>query len=180
MAAEQRASTPTAALRSDLRAVGGTPGALRRDRAPVKHITPLHRRGYTLAELAVVVAIVGLVTIAGIRGLTHHLDRIAVRNAVDEAAGALARARDEALAHHALVSVRIDTADATIALRTGALRLARYAIGHEHGVTLATTRDSISFDVRGLGFGAANLTLVARRGSAADTLVVSRLGRVRR
>ena len=180
MAADQRASTLTAALRLEVRADGWAAGARRRDRAPVKHITPLDRRGYTLAELAVVVAIVGLVTIAGIRGLTHHLDRIAVRNAVDEAAGALARARDEALAHHALVSVRIDTADATIALRTGTLRLARYAIGHEHGVTITATRDSISFDVRGLGFGAANLTLVARRGSAADTLVVSRLGRVRR
>ncbi|HET7189676.1 MAG TPA: GspH/FimT family pseudopilin [Gemmatimonadaceae bacterium] len=146
----------------------------------MKHIPLLDRRGYTLAELAIVVAIMGLATVAGVRGLTAHLDRLAVRNAVDEAAGALARARDEALALHALVSVRIDTADATITLRTGARRLARYAIGHEHGVTLTTTRDSISFDVRGLGFGAANLTLVARRGSAADTLVVSRLGRVRR
>ena len=180
MAADQRASTLTAALRSDVRAAGGTSGTPGRDHAPVKHIVPLDRRGYSLAELAIVVAIIGLVAIAGVRGLTHHLDRIAVRNAVDEAAGALARARDEALAHHALVSVRIDTTDATILLRTGALRLARYAIGHEHGVALATTRDSISFDVRGLGFGAANFTLVARKGSAADTLVVSRLGRVRR
>jgi hypothetical protein len=46
-------------------------------------------------------------------------------------------------------------------------------------VSLSTSRDSLAFDVRGLGYGAANLTLVARRGAAADTLVVSRLGRVR-
>lgn len=180
MAAGRRASTSTAALRSDVRIVGWSSGTLRRDHAAVQHIARRDRRGYTLAELAIVVAIIGLVTIAGIRGLAQLLDRIAARNAVDEAAGALARARDEALAHHALVSVRIDTGDATIVLRTGSLRLARYAIGHEHGVALATTRDSIAFDARGLGFGAANLTLVARRGSAADTLVVSRLGRVRR
>lgn len=151
-----------------------------RHHAAVQRIARLDRRGYTLAELAIVVALIGLVTIAGVRGLTLLLDRIAVRNAIDEAAGALARARDEALSHHALVSVRIDTGDATIVLRTGSLRLARYAIGHEHGVVLATTRDSIAFDARGLGFGAANLTLAARRGAAADTLVVSRLGRVRR
>lgn len=180
MAAERRASTPTAALRPDVRDGGWTARALRRDRAGVKHTSLVRRPGYTLAELAIVVAIVGLATVTGVRGLTQHLDRIAVRNAVEAAAGALARARDEALAHHALVSVRIDTADATIVLRTGTLRLARYAIGHEHGVRLQTTRDSISFDVRGIGFGAANFTLVARRGSAADTLVVSRLGRVRR
>lgn len=180
MSADRRASTPAAALRSEVHAVGWTSGRRRRDRALVRHTPLLARPGYTLAELAIVVAILGLATIAGIRGLGRHLDRIAVRNAVDEAAGALARARDEALAHHALVSVRLDTTDATIALRTGTLRLARYAIGHEHGVTLETTRDSVSFDVRGLGFGAANFTLVARRGSAAETLVVSRLGRVRR
>ena len=180
MAVGGRASTLAAALRSDARARGWAGEALRRDRAFVQRSQQCDRRGYTLAELAIVVAIIGLATIAGVRGLTHHLDRIAVRNAVDEAAGALARARDEALAHHALVSVRIDTVGGTIALRTGSLSLARYAIGHEHSVSLATTRDSISFDVRGLGFGAANLTLVARRGSAADTLVVSRLGRVRR
>ena len=180
MALDQRASTLPAVLRCDVHAVDCNPTSPRRDRARVQRNPIPDRRGYTLAELAIVVAILGLVTIAGIRGLTHHLDRIAVRNAVDEAAGALARARDEALALHALVSVRIDTTDATVVLRTGALRLALYAIGHEHGVTLATTRDSISFDVRGLGFGAANLTLVARRGTAVDTLVVSRLGRVRR
>lgn len=180
MARDRRASTSTATVRSDVHGHGWRPGARWRDRALVKQFLSLLRPGYTLPELATVAAIIGLVTITGVRGLTHHLDRIAVRNAVNEAGGALARARDEALAHHALVNVRIDTVDGTIALRTRSLRLARYAIGHEHGVTLRTTRDSISFDVRGLGFGAANLTLVARRGSAADTLVVSRLGRVRR
>lgn len=179
MAAGRRASTLTAALRSEVQALGWTSRRPWRDRALVNRTPLLMRPGYTLAELAIVIAIMGLATVTGIRGLTHHLDRIAARNAVEEAAGALARARDEALARHALVTVRIDTTDATIVLRAGTLRLARYAIGHEHGATLETTRDSISFDVRGIGFGAANFTLVARRGSAADTLVVSRLGRVR-
>jgi prepilin-type N-terminal cleavage/methylation domain-containing protein len=137
------------------------------------------RCGYTLLELVVVVAIVGLVTITGVRGLRHHLDRIAVRNAVADAAGALARARDEALARHAVVRVRIDTGAATLVLRARGERVALYRLGHTHGVALSTSRDSIAFDARGLGYGAANLTLVARRGSAADTLVASRLGRVR-
>jgi hypothetical protein len=35
------------------------------------------------------------------------------------------------------------------------------------------------YDPRGLGFGAANLSLVLSRGDAADTLTVSRLGRVK-
>ena len=139
----------------------------------------LVRCGHTLVELALVLTIVALVTIAGVRGLQQHLDRIAVRTAVGGAADALARARDEALAQHAVVSVRIDTGAATLLLLARGAPLARYPLGGAHGVSLSTSRDSIAFDVRGLGYGAANLTLVARRGAAADTLVVSRLGRVR-
>jgi Tfp pilus assembly protein FimT len=137
------------------------------------------RWGYSLVELILVCAVIGLVSLAGARGLAHHLDRLAVQNAVAEAATAMARARDEALARHAIVSVRIDTGEATLTLRSRGDRLGRYALGHAHGVSLSTSRDSLAFDVRGLGYGAANLTLVARRGAAADTLVVSRLGRVR-
>lgn len=136
------------------------------------------RCGYTLVELVAVLLIVGLLTMAGVRGLHEYLDRIAVRTAVAEAAGAFARARDEALARHAVVSVRIDTAAVTLVLRARGAPLAVYPLGR-YGVSLSSTRDSIAFDVRGLGYGAANLTLVARRGAGADTLVVSRLGRVR-
>jgi type II secretory pathway pseudopilin PulG len=137
------------------------------------------RWGYTLVELLLVVSITSLAALAGIRALSRQLDRLAVRGAVAEAAGALARARDEALARHTIVSVRIDTSAGTVALRARGARVGSYALGHAHGVSLSTSRDSIAFDVRGLGYGAANLTLVARRGSAADTLVVSRVGRVR-
>lgn len=137
------------------------------------------RCGYTLVELALVLTIGALLVAGVVRGLARQLDRLAVRNAVAEAAGALARARDEAISRHEVVAVRIDTGSGDVVLRAGVERIARHALGHAHGVILSTTRDSLSFDVRGLGRGAANLTLVARRGQAADTLVVSRLGRVR-
>ena len=57
--------------------------------------------------------------------------------------------------------------------------IASEPVGFTHGVSLSSTRDSITFDVRGLGWGAANLTLSVRRGAAAETLTVSRLGRVK-
>jgi hypothetical protein len=109
----------------------------------------------------------------------HYLDRIAARSAVAEAAEVIQQARDEALARRAVVSVRIDTVSGLIALRERGHTLAVHALAHAHRVTLASTRDSLAFDVRGLGYGASNLTLVVRRGRAAETLVVSRLGRVR-
>jgi Tfp pilus assembly protein FimT len=137
------------------------------------------RWAYTLVELVVVLTVLALVCAIGVRVMGRRLDRVAVVGAIAEAAGAMARARDEALARHAMVSVRIDTVEGSLTLHVRGARLARQALGHAHGVSLTTSRDSIVFDARGLGYGAANLTLVARRGSAAETLVVSRLGRVR-
>lgn len=137
------------------------------------------RSGLTLVEVTLVVTIIGLISMIGVHEVSLYLDRLAVRTAVAEAASVLARGRDEALARRTMVSVRIDTADATLAVRTVGGPLAVHALGHAHGISLSSNRDSIAFDVRGLGYGAANLTLVARRGAAADTLVTSRLGRVR-
>jgi hypothetical protein len=77
------------------------------------------------------------------------------------------------------VSVRFDTTADALELRMAGVVLSRAALGHAHGVALAANRDSLVFDVRGLGYGAANLTMIARRGGAAESLVVSRLGRVR-
>lgn len=135
--------------------------------------------GHTLIELVLVMVLIGLTSLTGIRQLHHFLDRAATRGAVRAAAGVVARARDDAVALHTPVSVRIDTVAAALELFSRHGPFGRAALGELHGVTLSTTRDSITFDVRGLGYGAANLTLVARRGHSADTLVVSRLGRTR-
>jgi Tfp pilus assembly protein FimT len=140
---------------------------------------PRRRWAYTITELVIVLTVLALTCAIGVRVMGRQLDRLAAVTAIGEAAGAMARARDEALARHAMVSVRIDTAERVLTLRIAGVQLARHALGHARGVSLGTTRDSIVFDARGLGYGAANLTLVARRGSAAETLVVSRLGRVR-
>lgn len=137
------------------------------------------RSGLTLAELCLVITIIGLTTLIASRQLVLYIDRSAARAAVAEAATVVVRARDEAVAQHAMTSVWVDTLTAALELRTRGARVSRAALGHAHGVTLSTNRDSLAFDVRGLGYGAANLTMVARRGSAAETLVVSRLGRVR-
>lgn len=136
-------------------------------------------RGFTLIEVALVCVLLALLTAMALRPLRGELDRLAVRDAVRAAALAIAQARNEALARRAIVSVRIDTLAGTLALRSGGRTLRAFALAHSYGVSVSTTRDSIAFDVRGLGYGAANLTLIARRGGAADTLVVSRLGRTR-
>jgi type II secretory pathway pseudopilin PulG len=137
------------------------------------------RAGLTLVELCLVLTIIGLVTTIAVRQLGLYVDRAAAHAAVLEAAGLVARARDEAVAQRALVSVRFDTVADVLELRMRGAVLSRAALGHTHGVAISANRDSLTYDVRGLGYGASNLTLVARRGRAADSLVVSRLGRLR-
>jgi Tfp pilus assembly protein FimT len=133
----------------------------------------------TLAELAMVLAIIGLASAIGISQVRLYLDRIATRDAVRLAGRLVSRARDDAFALHTLVSIRVDTATGSLELLAPGMPVARAALGAVHAVSISTSRDSITFDARGLGYGSSNLTLVATRGRAADTLVVSRLGRVR-
>jgi Tfp pilus assembly protein FimT len=137
------------------------------------------RRGHTLVELCLALTLIAIITSIATLTVMRQLDRAAVRAAVAEAAGVILRARDEAIAQHTPASVRFDTLTATLDLRVRGVVVFHVALGHAHGVSLSSTRDSLAYDVRGLGFGAANLTMVARRGAAADSLVVSRLGRVR-
>jgi len=138
-----------------------------------------HRPAFTLIELSLVITIIGLVTLVATRQVMFYLDRVAARSAVAEAATIILHARDEAMAQRAMTSVQIDTLAAALDLQVRGVPISHAALGHAHGVTLSSNRDSLAFDVRGLGYGASNLTMVARRGHAAETLVVSRLGRVR-
>ena len=124
-------------------------------------------------------AIIALTTMIATRQLALYLDRAAARSAVAEAAMVVVRARDEAVAQRALVTVRVDSVTDALELRERGVVVSRAALGHAHGVSVTSNRDSLVFDVRGLGYGAANLTMVARRGRAAESLVVSRLGRAR-
>lgn len=124
-------------------------------------------------------AVIALTMMIATRQLALYLDRAAARSAVAEAAMVVVRARDEAVAQRALVTVRVDSAADALELRERGVVVSRAALGHAHGVSLTSNRDSLVFDVRGLGYGAANLTMVARRGRAAESLVVSRLGRAR-
>ena len=138
-----------------------------------------HRTAFTLIELAFVLAIAGLLMLIVVQPLRGYLDRLATRAAATEAALLVTRAREEALAQHTTVALRVDTVAESIELRARGERIVLRALGELHGVTLSTTRDSIAFDARGLGYGAANMTLTVRKHGASATVVVSRLGRVR-
>jgi len=137
------------------------------------------RRAYTVVELVVVLGIVAVALAIALPRAHRMLDAIAVRSAAGDVAALLGAARSLALAGHAPVAVDVDSASGVLRVRRGTELLLARNIGPLHGVSVGHTRDSLTYDGRGLGRGAANLSVIVRRGSVAETVFVSRLGRVR-
>jgi prepilin-type N-terminal cleavage/methylation domain-containing protein len=138
------------------------------------------RRGTTVPELIVVLTVVGvLVAIALTRGNAVR-DRMSVRAAASETVATFALARRWSLSRASRTAITFDTAAATLIVRSYADTIARRSLRSSHGVSLSVSRDSMAYAPNGLGYGASNLTLVLRRADAAETVFVSRLGRVRR
>ena len=137
------------------------------------------RSGTTLIELTVVLAVVAILIAIVIPRTATMLDRARVSSATTEAIAVFGAARQLAVHRGRRTSVLIDTAGASMLVLVGTDTAHRRTLGRAHGVRLEATRDSISFHPTGIGYGGANLTLRITRGRAADTVFVSRLGRVR-
>jgi Tfp pilus assembly protein PilE len=97
------------------------------------------RSGLTLVELCLVLAVIALTMKIATRQLAMYLDRAAARSAVADAAMLVVRARDEAVAQRALVTVRVDSVADALELRERGAVVSRAALGHAHGVAVAGT-----------------------------------------
>jgi Tfp pilus assembly protein FimT len=129
--------------------------------------------------MLVVLVIAGiLLGLAAVR-LTEAADEAAVRAAAGDIAAAMSTARGVAIYRRAAVAVAIDTLAAALFVREDTSLLLKRDLRSSYSVSITASRDSTAFDARGLGVGAANLSVVVRRRNAIDTVFVSRLGRVR-
>jgi len=144
-----------------------------------------HRRlaresGFTLLELLIVVTIVATLTAVALPRTRRLLDANAARSAASDAVNMLELARHLAMARGERVSVDIDSGPARLTTRAGVDTIRKRDEKAINGVKFAATRTPVVFSQLGMGFGVSNLTLVVTRGEAAETVTVSRLGRVRR
>jgi Tfp pilus assembly protein FimT len=130
--------------------------------------------------MVIVLAVVG--TLLGITFARLHqaIDSSAVRSAAQDASTAFSYARSLAVTRRQAVAVRIDTTLGRLLVYAAGDTVVTRALADRYGVRLQCTRDSMAFDLRGLGYGAANLSVIFRRGTASETLYVARLGRIRR
>lgn len=138
------------------------------------------RRGFTLVDLALTVTIACVVIAVALSAARRLLDGMSVRAAAGDAHTLFGAARQLAILRARMVTLEIDTAGTRLIVRAGMDTLRVRELGEVHGVRLAATRLNTTYGANGVGYGASNLTLVVQRGRAADTLTVSRLGRVRR
>lgn len=124
--------------------------------------------------------ITGILAGIAVVGVVRLRDAGSARAGANEIAHALGLARQAAVAWRTTIAFRVDTAGGRVEVRRGENVLRLRDLGSEYGVQLGASRDSVVYDGRGLGRGVSNATFVVRRGAAAESVVVSRLGRVRR
>ncbi len=142
--------------------------------------SPMPRRGLTLAELVVTCTFLALLVGIALPRTQHLLDGIRVEQAAHEVASALTLARAAAIRRAAYARVVLDEAGSRIRVESGGDTLLDRDLHDINRVALRASRDTIVYAPNGLGHGIANSTIVVSIRQRAETVTVSRLGRMRR
>jgi prepilin-type N-terminal cleavage/methylation domain-containing protein len=137
------------------------------------------RRAFTIIELTITLCILSVLSAIAMPWAGKLLDRVRVRGAVVQIESTFGSARHIAIARAAAATVDIDTVGRVIKVSVGSDTVRTAMIGVDHDVRLGATRSRMSYSPTGMGYGAANLSVFVQRSGAADTVFVSRLGRLR-
>jgi prepilin-type N-terminal cleavage/methylation domain-containing protein len=179
-----RTAIPRAFLRAD--PLGHSCGS-NAARPPRSRSRP--RRGFSIAEILVVMIIAGLVMKMALPRFAAMRDRMAVRAAKQQIGAYLVTARATAIRRSRAskfkiqnntiwaTTIKSDGTDSTIAFNVPLLTA--------RGVTVtadgSAANESISFDSRGMALSLANArTYVLTRNSSKDSICISRLGLIAR
>lgn len=129
-----------------------------------------------------VLAIVSVLATVVTPPLGRYLDRAAVQEAVQRYAVLHETTRQLAIARGALARLELDSARkaVTLAVRRSPSAWDTVDTRTLGSAALSTSQPVTTFDPIGIGYGASNSRIVFSRGAAADTLFVSRTGRLRR
>src|SRR6478672_6107919 len=137
------------------------------------------RKGFTIIEIVILITIAGLLSAITLSRAGVFIDRIGVHGATTEVESMFSRARHIAIAKGNPTVLDIDPVRSTLTIRGSTEVLSSRDLRAAHGVDIVTNRTSITYSPIGIGYGASNFTMILSRGRAADTIYVSRLGRVR-
>ena len=139
----------------------------------------LQRQGMTLIELTIVMVIASILSGIALPRAAGFIDSIEVRGAVTEIESMFSLARHVAISRGEQSTLEIDAPAGIVSLRVGAEPVRSRDLRSAHRVTLTSNRASMTYSPIGVGYGAANFSLVVSRNNVVDTVVISRLGRIR-
>lgn len=139
-------------------------------------------RGVTLPELLIVLVIVGVIAAIIVPPLGRTLDRIAVEEAASRYRALHEQARSLAISRARPSRVELDSArrEAVIALRRSQAIWDTVDVRSLGRARLSASQTMVTFSPLGIGFGASNTRIVFTSGAAAETVTVSRTGRLKR
>jgi Tfp pilus assembly protein FimT len=138
------------------------------------------RSAFTIIETTLAICLICILAAIAAPGISRLMDAIEVRESAIEIEALFSSARHLAIARGSQTSVEIDPARGVIAVTLNGDTLRQREPGKEHRVEITANRASVSYSPIGIGYGAANVTIVVKRNASLDSIVVSRLGRVRR
>jgi type IV fimbrial biogenesis protein FimT len=139
----------------------------------------LMRQAFTLPELLLILALVGILLGIAVPRLSTALDRIEVAAAASHIAAAHQRARLMAVTHSLVTVLSVDSLELTIRPRGLMTPLWSEAGPAAQHVSLVGPAHQFTFSPEGFSLGLSNATIRLVRGNATRTVIVSRLGRIR-
>jgi prepilin-type N-terminal cleavage/methylation domain-containing protein len=137
------------------------------------------QRAFTLPELVLVLAVLGIILGISLPQLSAAADRIEVQSAAQHLIAAHQRARILAMAKGQVLTLSVDSAMLSISSPAGAPLLWSEPGPVRSGVSLDGPTRRFTFAPEGYNLGLSNASFHLIRGSATRTVVFSRLGRVR-
>jgi Tfp pilus assembly protein FimT len=165
-------------------AVWHDPTKMRSDHAP-RIVAGAHaprfsmRWAHTLPELVLTITLLAILSAITVPPLAGVTSRWRVRAASTDIVNALVLAREVALARGVSAAFVVDAPRGEIRVTCGGDTVVRRAISAQHGVTIAASGDTVRYAPDGLATGVSNMTVLVVHCTRIDSIVVSRLGRVR-
>lgn len=143
----------------------------------------MRRRGFSLVELLIVIVLLGAVTSFAIPLVRRGMEARRVSGARIAITTMNAKARAVAVQRSRMVLLVVAGNEIRLVSRhpvTNAVTVVeRRDLNSAYGVTVASTRDTLLYDPRGLGLQNSSTSIaVSRPGGYADTVVINSLGGV--
>ncbi len=145
----------------------------------------MNERGLTLIELVIAIGLVGLMAAIAFPRIGDALRKQSVRSARAAVVAMHAKARASAIQRARATAFVVSGNTVLVVSRhpvTGALDTidAPENLQNRYGVTVLSTRDTLSFDPRGLGTQGEDTKITVTKGPYSQSIEINPLGRVLR